>query len=138
MPPTTLEEQLIRDEGLRLKPYKDSVGKLTIGVGRNLDDVGISREEATQLLANDIERAAAWVRTNLPWTLALDEVRQAALKNMAFNLGSRLGEFRKFLAHLEAREYEQAAKEMTDSVWATQTGPRAQRLAEQIRSGEWM
>src|SRR5690348_5514883 len=100
----TLEEQLLRDEGLLLKPYKDSVGKLTIGIGRNLDDVGISREEALTLLQNDIDRAGAWLRTNLPWTLSLDEIRRAALTNMAFNLGGRLGEFRKFLAHLQAGE----------------------------------
>lgn len=49
-----LREQLERHEGLRLKPYKDTVGKLTIGIGRNLDDKGISRKEAFALLDNDI------------------------------------------------------------------------------------
>jgi len=53
---------------LRLKPYRDSVGKLTIGVGRNLDDVGISAEEADVLLANDIAKAQAELKQALPWT----------------------------------------------------------------------
>jgi lysozyme len=134
----TLEEQLMRDEGVRLKPYRDSVGKLTIGVGRNLDDVGISHDEADVLLRNDIDRASAWLRTHFPWTLALDEVRRAALVNMAFNLGGRLEGFVQLLARLEAGDYESAAKEMLDSAWAHQVGPRAVRLAEQIRTGNWV
>jgi len=134
----TLEEQLIRDEGLRLKPYKDSVGKTTIGVGRNLDDVGISREEALTLLETDIDRASAWVRTQLPWSLNLNEARQAALVNMAFNMGERLTTFAQFLRKLQAEDYAGAAAEMLDSLWAKQVGDRAHRLASQIETGEWV
>jgi len=134
----TLEEQLIRDEAVRLKPYRDSVGKLTIGVGRNLDDVGISHDEAMTLLANDIDHASAQLRSKLPWTISLDEVRQAALINMAFNMGigGLLG-FRKFLAALEAGDYKTAAEEMMSSLWYKQVGDRAHRLSVQIETGEW-
>ena len=134
----TLEDQLIRDEALRLKPYRDSVGKLTIGVGRNLDDVGISRDEAINLLGNDIERASAFLRTQLPWTLSLDEVRRAALINMAFNMGGKLMGFAHFLQKLQAGDFVGAAKEMLDSLWAQEVGDRAQRLAKQIETGEWI
>jgi lysozyme len=135
----TLEEQLIRDEALRLKPYKDSVGKLTIGVGRNLDDVGISQQEAMDLLANDIDNASAQLRTRLPWTISLDEVRRAALVNMAFNLGiGGLMQFHHFLAALEAGNYKLAASEMLESLWAKQVGPRAHRLSIQIETGEFV
>lgn len=134
----TLEDQLLRDEGLRLKPYKDSVGKLTIGVGRNLDDVGISRDEAIHLLDNDIERASAWLRTNLPWSLNLDEVRHAALVNMAFNLGGRLEGFVHFLAKMQAGDYAGAATEGRNSLWAKQVGDRAERIMRQIETGEWV
>lgn len=135
----TIEDQLIRDEGLRLKPYKDTVGKTTIGVGRNLDDVGISRDEAIHLLDNDIERASAWLRTNLPWTLYLDEVRNAALVNMCFNLGpGNLQGFVHFLAKLQAQDWSGASAEMLNSQWAKQVGPRADRLAKQIETGEWV
>lgn len=55
---TVLKDMLIRHEGLKLKPYRDTVGKLTIGAGRNLNDLGISEREAMFLLDNDImERA---------------------------------------------------------------------------------
>jgi len=136
--PTTLREQLIRDEGLRLFPYRDSVGKLTIGVGRNLDDVGISMDEATMLLDHDIARADAAVATRLPWAAGLDPVRRTVLINMAFNLGiNRLLRFRLALAAMEVADWSTAAIEMLDSTWARQVGARADRLAAQIISGEW-
>jgi lysozyme len=136
--PEKLAEQLLRDEGIRLKPYKDSVGKLTIGIGRNLDDVGISKEEAEHLLANDVRSASASLLQAFPWMAGLDEVRFCALVNMAFNLGiGGLAEFRKFLAALQAGDYETAKQEMLHSHWAEQVGPRAARLAIQIESGSW-
>jgi lysozyme len=133
----TLREQLIRDEGRRLRPYRDSVGKLTIGVGRNLDDVGISPAEADFLLDNDIARATAEVRTFLPWTETLDEVRREALVNMAFNLGigGLLG-FRLMLAALRGGDYASAAAEVLESRYAQQVGPRAHRVSKQIETGE--
>lgn len=133
-----LIEQLLRDEGLELKPYKDSVGKLTIGIGRNLEDDGISREEAMALLANDVQNARNQVEQHLPWAANLDEVRESALVNMAFNMGiGSLLNFRKFLSALEAGDYKAASAEMLDSLWAKQVGPRAQRLALQIELGSW-
>lgn len=133
-----LREQLIRDEGVRLRPYRDSVNKLTIGVGRNLDDVGISLAEAEYLLDNDIARATAAVLARIPCAVALDEIRRAALVNMAFNvgIGGLLG-FKKMLAALAAGEWDRAAAEAMDSTWATQVGARATRLARQMQTGEW-
>ena len=81
-----LLDQLIRHEGLRLKPYRCTAGKLTIGVGRNLDDNGITRKEAQSLLANDVNRAEAEVMRIVPQFHALDEVRQAVLIDMLFNV----------------------------------------------------
>jgi len=131
-----LREQLIRHEGVRLKPYRDSEGKLTIGVGRNLDDVGISREEALFLLDGDILQAQAGVIRYLPWSARLDRPRFEVLVNMAFNLGIKglLG-FPKFLIALEDGHYGDAAREMLDSKWATQVGQRAVELAGIVRLG---
>lgn len=133
-----LARQLTRDEGVRLKPYKDSVGKTTIGIGRNLDDVGISAEEAQTLLDNDIARSAADVEKFLPWATTLDPARWGALINAAFNMGiGGLLQFKHALEALRNGDYEQAATEFLDSKWAQQVGPRAVRLAQQIRSGDW-
>jgi len=140
----TLRDQLLRDEGCRLRLYQDQVGKWTIGVGRNLQDVGISQAEADFLLDNDISRASAAVIAHLPWTMTLDEVRRAVLINMAFNMGignaaKRTGllGFPKLLAACERGDWATAATEMLDSKWAGQVGVRAERLADQMRSGEW-
>jgi len=136
----TVKEQLvidlIRDEGLKTKPYTDTEGFLTIGVGRNLDDVGLSQDEIRYLLSNDIERVIYELDNVAPWWSGMTEARQIALANMAFNLGiTRLSKFINMLSALEAGEYERAAKEALDSKWATQVGARAYRIAEQIKEG---
>ena len=93
-----LVADLIRDEGLALKPYVDSVGKTTIGVGRNLDDVGITEAEAISLLNYDIDRAISDAHRALPSFGDAPEPVQRALVNMAFNLGlPRLRGFKKML-----------------------------------------
>src|SRR6185503_13872716 len=125
-----LIDQLKRDEGMRLKPYKDSVGKLTIGIGRNLDDVGINEAEAEWLLSNDIFRAEHSLEEHLPWTEQLDEVRRSALVNMCFNMGiGGLMTFKNTLQAIQEGRFDDAADLMLESKWATQTGPRATRLA---------
>ncbi len=133
----TIETDLIRDEGLRLKPYTDTVGKLTIGVGRNLDDVGISDAEARHLLRNDIMAAVRDLDRNIPWWRDLSEGRQRALLNMCFNMGwPTLSAFRKMLAALRTGDYDTAAAEALDSRWARQVGQRADRIAAAlIREG---
>ncbi len=135
-----VEEKLIRllitHEGLRLKPYRDTRGKLTIGVGRNLDDVGITEEEALYLLKNDIKRVLDFLKERLPYWNGLTETRKMALVDMCFNLGpGGFLSFKKMLAALERGDYEQAAREMLDSRWARQVGRRAEELAEMMREG---
>ena len=135
---SNLKDQLLRDEELRLTPYTDSVGKLTIGVGRNLTDKGISFQEAQLLLTNDISAATADLQAALPWTAMLDNVRKGALLNMTFNLGiGGLLEFHDFLARMERGDFPGAAGAMLDSLWARQVGARATRLSIQIEKGEW-
>lgn len=125
-------------EGVRLKPYVDTVGKLTIGVGRNLDDKGITEEEAENLLSNDI--SAVWLAlvSRLECFSRLDTVRQAVLIDLAFNMGvNGLLGFRKTLVLVAGGKYGEASVEMMDSQWALQTGRRASRLSEMMRTGQW-
>jgi len=131
----TIKDQLIQHEGLRLKPYIDSVGKLTIGVGRNLDDVGISKSEAMTLLDNDIDRTIAALEAHLPAFNSLDEPRQTVLVNMAFNLGiAGLLKFHRMLTYIEEAQYIKAQEEMLSSKWAIQVGQRAKDLAALLTS----
>jgi lysozyme len=132
-----LVDQLIRHEGIRLHPYTDTTGHLTIGVGRNLTDVGISETEAMVLLRHDIEQAVHDLQT-FPWFERLDEVRQAVLIDMCFNLGlEKLRGFVTTLALMEQGDYAAAGRTMLQSKWATQVGQRAQTLSLMMRTGEW-
>lgn len=130
-----LTDQLVRDEGLRLKPYTDTVGKITIGIGRNLDDVGISESEARYLLKNDITKVVSQL-TKIEWFNGLDEVRQCAIANMAFNLGvGGLLDFKNMIDCLKCAKYKLAAEHALNSKWARQVGRRANRIAEQLATG---
>lgn len=132
-----LKQQLTRHEGLRLKPYKDTVGKLTIGVGRNLDDVGLFADEIDLMLTNDINRSIKDLTDHLSWWNSLDEARRLVLANMAFNLGiARLMGFHKMLTALQSGDYQKAADEMKESEWYKQTGVRALELVNQMRNGD--
>lgn len=137
-----LRTQLERDEGVRLKPYTDTVGKLTIGAGRNLTDVGISRVEAAYLLENDIDRAIRDLVGAFDWFPLLDPVRQCVLIALVFNMGlgnSKRGllSFRHTLTSIRAGRYAEAARNLLKSKWRQQVGKRAERLAKQLESGEW-
>ncbi len=132
-----LHAELLRDEGLRLKPYRDRKGYLTIGIGRNLDTVGISVEESHLLCLHDMERAEKALNTHCPWWGQLDPVRQRVLVNMTFNLGiQKLCGFTQFLEALQHQDYERAAGAMLDSRWAEQVQARATRLADMMRRGK--
>jgi len=131
-----LRSQLERHEGLRLKPYHDTVGKLTIGYGRNLEDVGISRDEADFMLDNDIDQVERQLETVDEYR-ELDPVRQAVIANMAYNLGFvGLMGFKNMWAAIERRDWNSASKEMMRSKWARQVGVRAVELSEIMRTGE--
>lgn len=132
----TLADELRRDEGVRPFPYADTVGKLTIGVGRNLSDRGLSDDEITYLLQNDIDLVIGDLNRGVPWWVELSPVRQRVLVNMCFNLGwSRLRGFRHTLAAVERGHYAAAAAGMRASKWARQVGARAERLARLMEIG---
>ena len=129
-----LRAELVRDEGLRLRPYRCTAGALTIGVGRNLDDRGISRAEALAMLDADLAAVEGELDRRAPWWRGLPAPARRGLANMAFNLGwPRLSGFRRMLAALEAGEWDRAADEALDSRWAAQVGDRARRVAGMFR-----
>lgn len=134
-PNNRLRDLLIKHEGLRLKPYLDTVGKLTIGVGRNLDDVGISKLVAMMMLSEDIERCTKEA-ASFDWFKSLNATRQDVVICMIFNLGlSRFNGFKKMIEAVSNQNYEKASKEMLDSKWAKQVGGRANELAQMMLTG---
>jgi lysozyme len=133
----TLISEIKRDEGVKTHPYKCSAGKLTIGVGRNIEDNGISEDEIEYLLNNDIRYCVGDLKSNFDFYNKLDGTRKRVLINMCFNLGiTRLLKFKKFIRALEDGDYETASVEMMDSLWAKQVGPRAERLRDLMKYGQ--
>ncbi len=135
---TKLAEQLEKHEGLRLKPYTDTVGKLTLGIGRNLEDKGITEQEALFMLNNDVDYFYKKLVKELPWIVNLNDARQNVLVNMAFNLGvGGLLSFKSMLSCVVNMNFDGASEEMLNSKWARQVGNRSVELAEQMRTGEF-
>lgn len=136
-----LTKQLRRDEGEVLHVYPDTLGYLTIGVGRLLDKRkggGITPEESAYLLSNDIDRKQADVLRAIPWAISLDDARLGVLVNMAFQMGiDGLLQFKNTLEMVQNGDYDGAAEGMLESLWAKQTPERARRLSDQMRSGIW-
>ncbi len=130
------------DEGFKGVPYLDTVGKLTIGFGRNLTANPLTKAEAAVLLNNDVRDTIRDLDRRLSWWRNLDEVRQEVLTNMAYNLGiSRLCGFVKMLPALRSGDYKTAAAEMRDSKWfredvGDKPGQRGYRLAMEMETGK--
>ena len=136
-----LTDMLIKHEGSKSHAYMCTANKVTVGVGRNIDPeggIGLTKDEISFLLKNDIERVEDELSRRLPWILELSDVRIDALIDICFNLGlPRFLKFAKALDALEQREYDRAADEFMDSRWAKQVGNRAVTVSNMIRTGEY-
>lgn len=132
----SLVMQLLDEEGNRLKPYTDATGHITIGVGRNLSERGISAPESLLLLANDIDSALHDLNAAYPWWKTLDDVRSRVLISMCFNMGiGELQKFDKFEAALKAGDFARASAEMRNSAWYYQVGIRGVKLVRWMQTG---
>lgn len=150
-------ESLVKHEGYRMSVYKDTLGIDTVGIGRNLEDRGISKEEldhldipnieaiyehginyddAVYLACNDIAIVEAELMAAHSCIDGLSATRQMVLMDMAFNMGvPRLKKFKKMWAGIHAEDFEEASIQMLDSRWAVQVGKRAQTAALQMKVG---
>jgi lysozyme len=127
---------LKKNEGFKSHPYLDTSGKVTIGYGRNLDDGGISPEEADYLLRSDLNIAIESME-EFTWFHDQPEDIQDALINMSFNMGiTRLKGFKQMLDAIEKKDYATAAMEALDSDWASEVGQRAKDIAVMIREAK--
>lgn len=132
---TKLKLLLVKHEGDKRHPYKDTSGHLTIGVGRNLEAKPLSDDIVQAMLDEDILEAWHRCQRLFGGFDGLDEVRQHALLDMAFNLGEKLADFTKMLVAVERRDWNDVAREALDSTWATQVGGRARTIAYMLATG---
>lgn len=132
----TVKELITKHEGIRLKPYLDTAGKLTIGIGRNLTDVGITSIEAETLFDTDLRNATSAAQEIFPEFWTYSDNRKNALLDMLFNLGlTRFLGFKKFIEAVKDEHWGLAQDEMLDSLWATQVPFRAREDADLIIAG---
>lgn len=139
-----LKAHLRQAEGLRLTPYLDTAGVYTIGYGHALHGVPLNqvhamrwtKEQAEAALDEDVAEAIRDA-ASFPWWLTLDEVRQAAIVELCFNLGrTKFSQFIKTIAAIQNREYQKAGRMLLQSRWAQQVGPhRSGRLARMLETG---
>lgn len=132
-----LEKLLTLDEGRRRMPYHDSRGILTIGIGHNLDANGVPDSVIDQLFALDIAQAEDTLTMLFPNWKQLDDVRQAVLYDLAFNLAHRLTAFHAFQNAVNGFNWDAAGDALVASEWYTQVGQRGPRLVGMIRTGQW-
>jgi lysozyme len=135
-----LYNQLVLNEGKKNKPYEDTVGKTTIGIGRNLDDVGLSEDEIQYLWMNDIKRVEGDLDKHLSWWRGLDVIRQRVMIDLCFNMGigneqHGLRSFRNTLEAVRTGHYREAAAGLLSSKWAKQVKGRAIKLASMMETG---
>lgn len=143
-----LRLMLIKHEGIKLKPYFDCCGKffrdcvcekqgkLTIGIGRNIEDVGISVDESMTLLDHDISTHALEASQKFPWVNTLSDNRQNVIVSMLFNMGyDRVLGFKQMITAIKIQDWNKAASCMLASMWASKVGQRAVELAELMRVG---
>lgn len=155
--------QLVLHEGLRLTPYRDTVGKWTVGVGYNVTDRGVgfleqvlgrkfsmnmlemhlTREDALRVLSADLDRFERAIPVHFPEYAQLDEVRQRVCLDLAFNMGLRALGFNNTIAALKAHDWSTAARHLWKSKWAGQVGDgpgkhwdRADRLTKMLLTGQ--
>ena len=132
-----IKEMLIEHEGMKLKPYLCSAGKMTIGVGRNLDDRGITEREAVMLLWGDIKIVLDDLKRLFGGFADFSEARQMALVDMRFQLGAGgFRRFKKLIAAVRENDWTEAARQVEDSTYFKQVPNRAAWVRERIRAGE--
>jgi len=136
-----LTEMLRRHEGVETHAYKCTSGKITVGVGRNIDEsggIGLSDDEIDYLLENDIDRCIKELGSAFNWFSDLNEARRDAMIDLVFNMGlTRLTGFKKALAAMAEANYDTAAAEFMDSKWASQVKDRAIEICAMIKTGNY-
>lgn len=130
-----LRRSLVEHEGFRRLPYVDSVGKITIGIGYNLSDRGVSDNWINQQCLEDVLFFYNSLSQDFKWFQELNEDRQIVLVDMAFMGYKKLLQFEKMLAYLAQVNYDGAANEIINSEWANVEKDRAIQLSEGMRTG---
>lgn len=128
---------IMNHESLRLRPYKDSLGFLSIGYGHCLELHSITANAASLILDDDIDWFVSAIEKNIPYFRDIDPVRQAVLLDMTFNLGLiGVMKFHDMWKAIQSGNWNAAADALLNSKWALQVGQRALDDARIMRMGK--
>ncbi|ECO0585165.1 glycoside hydrolase family protein [Salmonella enterica subsp. diarizonae] len=138
------------EEGVSHKPYINSLGYPTVGVGFKLGPQGASLKNYTFCLTDNV--IEAWLQENIDRVyrsmqrnekinralLYSNSVRADILISMAYQMGvNGLAGFNNMFVAITGQDWNNAADEMRRSIWAKQTPERAERHATVIETGQW-
>jgi lysozyme len=127
--------RLLAEEGFRANAYRDSVGRLTIGYGFNVD-AGISQPVALALLTAQVDEKFSELMV-YPWFSALDGPRQSVCLDIAFNNGTGgLLLFVNMISALTSQNWQLAHDELLNSKAAQMLPERYNALAQILLTGE--
>lgn len=129
-----LKQSLTLHEGRKNFPYVDTVGKITVGIGFNLTDRGLSDEWIDKQFIDDVNYFHDQLN-EFSWFRDLNEDRKVVLIDMAFMGIKTFLKFTRLIQALKDKDYKKASKEMLNSKWATQVKGRAFDLAEGMLTG---
>jgi lysozyme len=141
---TDLAQTLVeQEEGCELTAYRDTRGFCTIGYGHLLDNAidwsnaHITQDQAEEWLGDDMQKARE-LATGFPHFATLNEVRQAVLISMCFQMGDKPLHWPDFCGALDRQDYPGATEAGLDSLWASQTPNRAKREMQMLSTGLWV
>ena len=131
-----VKERVRSHEGFELKPYVDTLGFLTGGVGHKIlpsEEVPTTEEGWLKLYDQDFDKAVAAADEITP-----DDIHPTAfgiITEMIFQLGKQgCMNFKKMHKALAEKDHVEASMQMLDSKWRKQTKARCESLAELMRN----
>lgn len=132
------------EESFRAKPYYCSEQFPTVGYGKRvgnkndpLPNITVTEKESLDFVRKRIDESIAQLSNTYPtaWSKC-NMQRQAILISMVYQLGlTGVSKFKKMWAALESSNFEEASRQMLDSLWAKQTKNRALRHAKTMKDG---
>ena len=130
-----LLEKIKHHEGFVEHVYDDSLGIPTIGYGFAIKDLILDEDIAEEILIRKLEKLKRNANSRFQWLEDMPQEVQAVILNMCYQLGvTGVSKFRKAISALQEGDWDEAANEMLDSLWARQTPNRATELSDIVRN----
>ena len=130
----SLIESIKRHEGYVGIVYKDSLGIDTIGYGFAIKDLELDEDICEIILERKLKELETRVNLKFKWFMYMPQEIKDVIMEMCYQLGvGGVSKFKKTIAYLQNKQWEEASVEMLDSLWAKQTPNRAKELSNRVK-----